>query len=140
MNKETAWILRTTEHRGCGITAASYRSGNGDWIPEACFWLITEVGWRRLWINSFSHYFGPREATFKSKIEADNCALRIARTLIDKTLPEFDMPSSISLPSSTSYFAKIIAIARRPISTLSRIKKFKYPQGARSRARGGSPH
>jgi hypothetical protein len=128
MSEEPGWIFRTKEYRGCGITAASYRTGSGNWIPEACFWVYTGSGWRRLWVNSFALCLGGQEVSYPSKIEADNCALRMARALIDRTLPEFDMPSYVSPPSSTNYLAKMMGIARRPLSALGRMKQLRYRQ------------
>ena len=86
-------IMRTQEYKGCGIHAASYKVGM-DWVPEACFWVRTKNGWTRMWINSFAHFFEIPELTFSSETEADACAFRLARRLIDKTLP--DLNSSIS--------------------------------------------
>ena len=85
-------IVRTQEYKGCGIHAASYKVGP-DWVPEACFWVHTKNGWTRMWINSFAHFFEIPELTFSSETEADACAFRLARRLIDKTLP--DLNSSI---------------------------------------------
>jgi len=128
MNKEPGWIFHTKEYRGCGITAASYRTRSGDWIPEACFWVHTESGWRRFWVASFAHCLGGEEVYYPSKIEADNRAFRMARALIDKTLPEFDKPSYISPPAPANYLAKVMGIARRPLSALSRLKELRGRQ------------
>ncbi len=88
--KDTGAIFRTKEHKGCGIRAASYQIKPGKWVPEACFSVYTESGWLQLWIQSFAHCFSMPDLTCSNKIEADNWAFRMARTVIDKTLPEFD--------------------------------------------------
>src|SRR5512143_2254785 len=89
MYEPRSGMLNTKEYRGCGIQAASYKSGANDWVPQACFWLHTTQGWRRLWIGSFAHCLGRSDLTFSRKIDADKWAFRVARELIDKTLPEF---------------------------------------------------
>ena len=88
--KDTGAIFRIKEHKGCGIRAASYQIKSGKWVPEACFSVYTEAGWRQLWLQSFAHCFSMPDHTYSNKIEADNWAFRMARTVIDKTLPEFD--------------------------------------------------
>lgn len=116
-----AWSDRTKEYRGCDITAASIRLESGTWIPEASFSLSMGSGRRRLWVNSFAHCFSAQKTTYSSKIEADSCALRMARALIDKALPEFEMPASIKLNSSYNCLAALKDVARRPLSALKRI-------------------
>ena len=121
MNTES-WTHRTKEYRGCGITTASFKLDSGAWMPEACFWLYVAGDRRRLWVNGFAHCFDAQETTYPTKIEADNFAFRMARALIDMTLPEFDMPSSISLPSSKNYLARLTKLAGRPLSLLKRAR------------------
>lgn len=121
-----AWSYRSHEYRGCAVAAASFKLESGDWMPEACFWLSVGGDQRRLWVNSFLHCFGAKETTYSSKIEADNCAFRMARALIDKTLPEFDMPSSIMLSTSNGYFARLMKVACRPLSALRRNRDGQY--------------
>ena len=115
MTAEPGWIFRTKEYRGCGIRAASYSVESRAWVPEACFWLYTDSGWRQLWINSFAHCLAATDLTFPSKLEADACAFSLARRLIDKTLAEFDTPVSYSTPARTTYIAKMLDFARRPL-------------------------
>lgn len=110
MNSLVSAVFPTREYKGCDIHAASFKSGARDWTPQACFWIDTENGPRRVWTASFAHCFGFQELAFRSKIEADNCAFRLARTLIDKTLP--DLSSSAPQRSSSAYLAKIFAFAR----------------------------
>ena len=119
-------ILNTKEYRGCGIQAASYRSAASDWVPQACFWLHTNQGWRRLWIGSFAHCFGRSDLTFARKIDADMWAFRVARELIDRTLPEFMNLSEKNDVRQTNCIAKILNIVRRPFSAVPGLKDFKY--------------
>ena len=117
--KDTGAIFRIKEHKGCGIRAASYQIKPGKWVPEACFSVYTEAGWRQLWLQSFAHCFSMADRSYSNKIEADNWAFRMARTVIDKTLPEFDKherPTAAKSPLLTC-FTKIWGIARRPFST-----------------------
>jgi hypothetical protein len=119
-------MLNTKEYRGCGIQAASYRSGASDWVPQACFWLHTNQGSRRLWIGSFAHCFGRSDLTFSRKIDADIWAFRVARELIDRTLPEFTDLTERNDVRQTNRIAKILNIVRRPFSAFPGLKDFKY--------------
>jgi hypothetical protein len=65
-------ISQTLEYRGCGIRAASYELRAQSWLPEACVWLHTDDGHRKLWVHSFAHCFAAEELTFQNKIEADH--------------------------------------------------------------------
>lgn len=125
MPNETSFIFQMKEYRGCGIRPASYKVGPRDWVPEACFWLHTENGWRRLWINSFTHCLATSDLTFPNKIEADACAFTLARTLIDRTLPEFDAPESQARPSRRDYLSRIFKLARRPFAAYNTIRRYK---------------
>lgn len=119
MSIELSSGFRAKEYKGCDIRAASYKSGAQDWTPQACFWIHTENGPRRVWTTSFAHCFGLQGFAFKSKIEADNCAFRMAQTLIDKTLPELQHnPPRLSSPGT--YISKILAFVRR--SRLRRLR------------------
>jgi hypothetical protein len=126
MNLDASWIFRTQEHRGCGIREASYSVGPTSWVPEACVWLQTEDGWKRLWVNSFAHCFAAQDITFASQVEADHWAVLVARTIIDRTLTENNAPASLYASTSKRYFAKILGLARRPLSALGRIKDLRY--------------
>lgn len=110
-----ASILRTQEYKGCGIHAASYKVGT-DWIPEACFWVRTRNGWTRMWINSFAHFFQFPERTFSSETEADACAFRLARRLIDKTLPDLNSSKIWRRGTRSAYLSRIFEIARRSLN------------------------
>lgn len=108
-------MIRTQEYKGCGIHAASYKVG-ADWVPEACFWVRTKSGWTRMWINSFSRFFEIPELTFSSESEADACAFRLARRLIDKTLPDLNSPKSRIGGTRAAYLSRILQIARKSLS------------------------
>jgi len=73
-------------HRGCGLRPASYEIAPRVWLPEACVWLQTDVGLRRLWIHSFAHCFDADKLTFSNKSEADDWALSAARAIVDRAL------------------------------------------------------
>lgn len=117
-------IMRTQEYKGCGIHAASYKVGT-DWIPEACFWVRTKTGWTRMWINSFARFFEIPELTFPSENEADACAFRLARRLIDKTLPDLNSPISRIGSTRAAYLVKILQIARQSLSAFAHRKERK---------------
>jgi hypothetical protein len=119
-----ASILRTQEYKGCGIRAASYKVGPEDWVPEACFWVRTKRGWTRMWINSFAHFFEIPELTFSSETDADACAFRLARRLIDKTLPDMNSPISRRRGTRAAYLSRILQIARRSLSTYTTRKDY----------------
>jgi hypothetical protein len=125
MTSKVGSTLRVKAYRGCGIRAFSYEAGSGTWIPEACFWLYTAEGWRRLWIQSFERFFAPQEMSFPSQKEADDFAFRLARVLIDKTLPDLEEPISSSNFSLRTYLAKISRTDRRPFSIARIIREFR---------------
>ena len=113
-------ILNTKEYRGCGIQAASYKSGANDWVPQACFWLYTTQGWRRLWIGSFAHCMGRSNLTFSRKIDADKWAFQMARELIDKTLPEFSDLNEDTDLRQTNRMGQLLNLVRRRFSAFPR--------------------
>jgi len=126
MIRETGSIFRTKEYKGCGIRAASYKMGPRGWVPEACFWLHTDDGWRRLWINSFAHCLAAQDLTFPNKIEADARAFSLARMLIDRTLPEFDRLTPHSRTHRPTYISKMLKLARRPLAVCNIFRQYKY--------------
>ncbi|HWH78613.1 MAG TPA: hypothetical protein VNT76_14625 [Candidatus Binatus sp.] len=81
-------VLDCMKHRGCGVRAASYEVAPQNWLPEACVWLRTESGLRRMWIHSFAHCLGAEKLTFNNKLDADHWALVAARTIVDRALDE----------------------------------------------------
>ena len=117
-------IMRTQEYKGCGIHAASYKVGT-DWVPEACFWIRTKNGWTRMWINSFARFFEIPELTFSSETEADACAFRLARRLIDKTLPDLSSSRSFSRGTRSAYLSRILQFARQSLSAYTHRKERK---------------
>jgi hypothetical protein len=86
MDFDESLFSHTLEHRGCGIRAASYEVRPQSWLPEACVWLQTETGRRKLWVHSFAHCFASEELTFQSQFDADSWALLTARSIIDRAL------------------------------------------------------
>ena len=81
-------LNNSIEHRGCGVRSASYELAPQIWLPEACVWLQTETGFRRLWIHSFAHCFDAEKLTFSNKFEADDWALGAARAIVDRALDQ----------------------------------------------------
>ena len=126
MSRETISIFRATEYKGCGIRAASYKAGPRDWVPEACFWLQTESGMRRLWVNSFAHCLATQELTLPNKIEADAWAFRLARSLIDRTLPEFEAVTEPSTLTRNACLEKMMRLARRPLSAYNMLRDYRF--------------
>jgi len=106
--------LRLSEYKGCGIRAFSYQARPGDWVPEACFWLYTADGWRRLWIKSFEQFFAGPHITFPSQKEADDFAFRLARLLIDRTRTDLQEPIP---PAALATHLPKIWKSDRPLST-----------------------
>jgi hypothetical protein len=107
--------LRLSEHKGCGIRAFSYQAGSGEWVPEACFWLYTADGWRRLWIKSFERFFAAPDITFFTQKEADDFAFRLARLLIDRTLTDLQETTQPRMAALPIYLSKIWQ-SERPFS------------------------
>ena len=95
MNCAEELVIDSMKHRGCGIRAASYEVTPQAWLPEACVWLKTETGLRRIWIHSFAHCFDAEKLTFTNKLEADDWALGAARAIVDRALDE---TASTTLP------------------------------------------
>lgn len=121
---DAGWYLRMKEHRGCGIRAVSYKAGPKSWIPEACVWLQTDSGARKVWVRSFAHCFASENVTFPNKIEADNWALNAARAIIDKALPDFEAHASPRIPLHTGHLDRLLVMARRPLAVLRRATVF----------------
>jgi len=79
-------VVESMKHRDCGIRTASYEVAPQVWLPEACVWLQTDSGSRRVWIHSFAHCFDAEKLTFTNKFEADNWALSAAQAIVDRAL------------------------------------------------------
>lgn len=97
MNTVGQSIPDSIRHRGCGIRTASYPVGQS-WLPEACVWLETEAGLRKLWVRSFAHCFDAEKLTFPNKLDADSWALGAARAIIDRAMEQF--ASAIALATA----------------------------------------
>jgi hypothetical protein len=106
-------ISQTLEYRGCGIRAASYELRAQSWLPEACVWLHTDDGHRKLWVHSFAHCFAAEELTFQNKVEADHWALEAAKSIIDRA---FELaPLAVTARWGNRRLRSITAFARRAI-------------------------
>jgi hypothetical protein len=116
MNSAQKQMTDPITHRGCGLRPASYEIAPQVWLPEACVWLQTETGLRRLWIHSFAHCFDAERLTFSNQSEADHWALSAARAIVDRALdkPELSVPSRIKTVHSLASrwnFARYLAVA-----------------------------
>ena len=125
MNSLEEALTHSINHRGCGIRAASYAVGPQSWLPEACVWLETESGLRRLWVHSFAHCFDADKLTFPNKVDADSWALGAARTIIDRAIEQ--LTSSVAdAPAEPEQSPRgAWHLARRPILALRRLKNFR---------------
>ena len=121
MDFDESLISHTLEHRGCGIRAASYEITPQSWLPEACVWLHTDVGHRKMWVHSFAHCFAAEELTFPSRLDADSWALGAARSIIDRAFEELNLPA---VPHRVRNFARVWKIARSSLSNLARLNRF----------------
>ena len=81
-------LSHSVDHRGCGIRAASYSVGPETWLPEACVWLRTDSGLRRIWVHSFAHCFDAEKLTFPNKVDADGWELVAGKIIIDRALEQ----------------------------------------------------
>jgi hypothetical protein len=118
-------LIHSINHRGCGIRAASYAVGPQSWLPEACMWLETEAGLRRLWVRSFAHCFDADKLTFPSKLDADSWALGAARTIIDRALEQLKSSVAPATTQSTQSPAGAWRLVRNPLLALRRLKNFR---------------
>jgi hypothetical protein len=98
MTTDEQSIPDALRHRGCGIHAASYPVGPQSWLPEACVWLETEAGLRKLWVRSFAHCFDAEKLTFPNKLDADSWALGAARAIIDRAMEQ--LASAIAMATA----------------------------------------
>ena len=118
-------ILDCMKHRGCGIRAASYEIAPHTWSPEACLWLPTESGLRRMWIHSFAHCLGAEQLTFNSKLKADQWALVAGRAIVDRALDDAEEKSTPNLDEIDKRKTSVWQNARRSISGLGYFKIFR---------------
>jgi hypothetical protein len=113
------------KHRGCGIRAASYEVGPQAWLPEACVWLTTEAGLRKLWIHSFAHCLGAEKLTFTSKLDADNWALVAAQKIIDRALEQLGRVVLPVAPDALEPRSRVWRLTRHALVALGRIKRLR---------------
>ena len=111
-------ISHTLEHRGCGIRAASYEVCPKSWLPEACVWLRTDAGNRKLWVQSFVHCFTAEQLTFPNRLDADSWAFIAAKSIIDRALPQATYRSP-----QGRYLSRVLRMARHPISILGDLRR-----------------
>ena len=125
MNTAEELILDSMKHPGCGIRAVSYEVGPHSWLPEACVWLQTEIGLRRVWIHSFAHCFDAEQLTFSHKLAADNWAFVAAKTIIDRALEELEVDDSPLAKETIKPVTSFWRLARHPLRALDRFKYFR---------------
>ena len=124
MNPSEEFVLDSMTHRGCGIRAASYEIESQSWLPEACVWLKTEIGLRRVWIHSFAHCFDAEKLTFPNKLDADSWALSAAKAIIDRALDTLESAIDPTPQKQVKPLLGIWRLGRRPLLVLERVKGF----------------
>ncbi len=125
MNSAEEVILDCMKHRGCGIRAASYEVAPQAWLPEACVWLQTESGLRRLWIHSFAHCFDAEKLTFTNKFEADDWALVAAQAIVDRALDNAEFIATPRAVNAAKRSGSKWQLARYSTLALSCFKLFR---------------
>jgi hypothetical protein len=106
MNFAPELVIDALKHRGCGVRPASYEIAPQVWLPEACIWLPTDTGMRRVWVHSFAHCFDADKLTFANKFEADDWALVAARAIVDRALDTPEMAPVFALKTRGSFSAR----------------------------------
>ena len=114
----------TLEHRGCGIKAASYEITPQSWLPEACVWLHTDAGHRKIWVHSFAHCFAAEELTFPNRLDADSWALVAARSIIDRAFEEVNLPAEGYASPGVRKFSRVWKIARSSVANFACLNRF----------------
>ncbi|HVO91991.1 MAG TPA: hypothetical protein VMT22_04085 [Terriglobales bacterium] len=117
-------ISHTLEHKGCGIRAASYEVRPRSWLPEACVWLQTEYGYRKLWIHSFAHCFAAEDLTFPNQLDADSWALLAAKSIIDHALEHLN-PAALSEAKRRRPFSRAWSAARYTMFNLAHLPRLR---------------
>lgn len=112
----------SVDHRGCGIRAASYSVGPEAWLPEACVWLQTDTGLRRIWVHSFAHCFAAEKLTFANKVDADGWALVAAKIIIDRALEQVKSAVSTDAPRTSEAAVRGWALACNALRALRRLR------------------
>ena len=125
MNAAEELVIDSVKHRGCGIRAASYEVAPQAWLPEACVWLQTESGLRRLWIHSFAHCFDADKLTFTNKFEADDWALVAARVIVDRALDDAEFIATPRAMNAAKRSGSKWQLARYSTLALSCFKLFR---------------
>jgi len=115
-------ISNTLTYRGCGIRVASYEVEPTRWQPEACMWVQTENGSRRIWVHSFAHCFAAEHLTFANKLDADNWALEAAKSIIDRGFEPLDSSAENQPRKEANYLSRAFDLTRRSFFALRRSK------------------
>lgn len=116
-------ISQNLEHRGCGIRAASYEICPESWLPEACVWLQTETGQRKVWVHSFAHCFAAEDLMFSNQLEADSWALAAAKKIIDRALEEDDLATMLPATKSMGAFSGLRRIGNYSLFPFNRFHR-----------------
>jgi len=124
MDFDESLISHTLEHRGCGIKAASYEITPQSWLPEACVWLHTDAGHRKMWVHSFAHCFAAEELTFPNRPDADSWALGAAKSIIDRAFEELNLPAVGYASHRVPNLSRVWKIARSSVVNLARLNRF----------------
>ena len=125
MSSAEELILDSMKHRGCGIRAASYEVAPQTWLPEACLWLPTENGLRRMWIHSFAHCLGAEQLTFNSKLKADQWALLAAQAIVDRALDDSGENNTSNAAGIANPKITMWQMARRSMRGFGHFKMFR---------------
>jgi hypothetical protein len=124
---DTDIISHTLEHRGCGIRAASYEIRPQSWLPEACVWLQTEAGNRKIWVHSFAHCFAAEDVTFPNRLDADSWALGAAKVIIDRALEMPKLPGLSHSEHRAPRLSRVLRLARYSMSKMRRFHNYRSP-------------
>lgn len=60
-------------------------------------------------------------------LQADNCAFRMAQTLIDKAAPELETPDYFSHAPAAGRWKKFLSAAHRPLALLGGLRTHRAP-------------
>ena len=118
-------VLDCMKHRGCGVRAASYEVAPQSWLPEACVWLPTERGLRRVWIHSFAHCLGAENLTFNNKMDADHWAIVAARKIVDRAFDDAEENNLVNAMDVVKRKIGMWQLARRSIQGIGHFKLFR---------------
>jgi hypothetical protein len=127
MNNEDSTISNAKEYRGCDIRVASHEVSPQTWIPQACVSLSTELGSKKLWVQSFAHCFSQENVTFNNRSEADHWARSAAMVIIDRALPEISAAALPSVQLVTKHIPRVVRSTPLPVRALDRLRHFMHP-------------